>query len=95
MGQILALVIIMFSALEEQGLNFFLGGVGRFQLLKNDPLQKRTVTAKLSSRYCSSRIIKANAVTHGSREKRKGCFWSLYYRRPIGLLDVILGSLAF
>lgn len=94
MGQILALVIIMLSALEEQGLDFFWGR-GVFNYLTIIFLQKRTVTAKLSSRYCSSRIIKANAVSHGSREKRKGCFWSLYYRRPIGLLDVILGSLAF
>lgn len=74
-GQILALVIIMLSALEGSGL--FLGGC--FKLFKNDSFAKRTVTAKLSSRYCSLRITKANAVIHGSREKRKGCFWSLYY----------------
>lgn len=80
----------MLSALEEQGSGFFWGG-GVFNYLRMIFLQKRTVTAKLSSRYCSSRIVKANAVTHGSREKRKGYFW----RRPIGLLDVILGSLAF
>lgn len=77
-GKLLALVIIMLSALEEQvsGLllfSFFFGVF--FNYLKKR--SKRTVTAKLSSRYCSLRITKANAVTRRMGEKRQGCFWSL------------------
>lgn len=32
-----------------------------------------------SSRYCSLRITKANAITRRMWEKRKGHFWSLRY----------------
>lgn len=73
-GKLLALVIIMLSALEEQVSGYFFGV---FNYLKKQ--SKRTVTAKLSSRYCSLRITKANAIIHRMGEKRKGHFWSLCY----------------
>lgn len=95
-GKLLALVIIMLSALEEQVsgyYSYFFFGV--FTYLKND---QKELTAKLSSRYCSVRITKANAITRriggGERKER---FWSLRY-----LLEgtrwtarVVLGSLMF
>lgn len=71
-GKLLALVIIMLSALEEQVSEFFFGV---FNYLKKG--SKRIVTAKLSSRYCSLRITKANAITRRMWEKKKGHFWSL------------------
>lgn len=78
-GKLLALVIIMLSALEEQvsGFCFFVfvfGFFWCFLLKKND---QKEVLRLNSSGYCSLRITKANAVTRRTGEKRKGCFWSL------------------
>lgn len=82
----------MLSALEEQVSGFFFFGV--FNYFKKR--SKRIVTAKLSSRYCSLRITKANAITHRIWEKRKGHFWSLrYLLEGTGLSYVVLGFLAF
>lgn len=64
----------MLSALEEQVSGFFFFGV--FNYLKND--QKELLRLN-SSRYCSLRITKANAITRRIGEKRKGHFWSLRY----------------
>lgn len=90
-GKLLALVIIMLSALEEQVSGFcFLFFLVFFNYLKKR--SKRTVTAKLSSRYCSLRITKANAVTRRMREKRKGCFWSLCYLLEETQWTLVCGS---
>ena len=81
----MALVIIMLSALEEQVsgyYSYFFFGV--FTYLKND---QKELTAKLSSRYCSVRITKANAITRrigGGRGRNVSGVFATSWRGPAG-----------
>lgn len=86
----MALVIIMLSALEEQVSGYYYFFFGVFTYLKND---QKELTAKLSSRYCSVRITKANAITRrmGWGEE-EGTFLESSLPHGRDLLDHTCGS---
>lgn len=91
-GKLLALVIIMLSALEEQVSGFFFGV---FNYVKKKKKDQKELLQLNSSRYCSLRITKANAITRRMWEKRKGHFWSLGYLLEGDWTLCGSGSLAF